>query len=190
VAGLRAVLPPAPAASAPPAGADASRAAEAAAGAVDRVRVSFPAVASEALVAEGEGVRVVLAPRGTRPARAEVEGGALAYRDVCPQTDALHVVKSEWTEEYLHLRSPGAPRRFEYEIVEAAGATRVFLENGQVRFLEGSGHGLVILAPVSSTRCSWTRPGSANCAGKPAGMACTTTAPPCTQLCDATGTCN
>ena len=114
----------------------------------DRVRVGFPAIATDAVVAEGEGVRVVLAPLSARAARAEAEGAAVAYRDVYPQTDALHVAKPDWTEEYLHLRTQSAPRRFQYEVVEATGATRVGVENGQVHFVDDSGKGLVILAPV------------------------------------------
>ena len=98
------------------------------------MRVSFPVVATDAVVAEGEGVRVVLAPRDARAARAQTNGGAVAYRDVYPHTDALHVAKPEWTEEYLHLRTSAAPRRFEYEVVEASGATSMRLENGQVHF--------------------------------------------------------
>ena len=146
ISGMRALLPP----PSQPA-AVATRAAlrgGAAPTTVDRVIVSFPALAADAVVAEGEGVRVVLAPLSTRAARAEAEGAAVAYRDVYPETDALHVAQPDWTEEYLHLRTPEAPRRFEYEIVEAAGATRVFLDNGQVRFVDDSGRGLVALAPV------------------------------------------
>ena len=144
IAGLRAVLPP-PAKLAPAAAGEPSQGSLMT---VDPVRVSFPALANEAVVAEGDGVRVVLAPRGARGARAQTDGATIAYRDLYPQTDALHVAKPEWTEEYLHLRTPAAPRRFEYDVVEAAGATRVFLENGQVHFLDASGRGLVVLAPV------------------------------------------
>ena len=115
---------------------------------VDRVRVSFPTLATDPLVAEGEGVRVVLAPLSARAARAEAEGGSVAYRNVYPQTDALHVAQPERTEEYLQLRSTQAPRRFQYDVLEAAGATRVFIDNGQVRFVDDAGNGLVVLAPV------------------------------------------
>jgi hypothetical protein len=164
VAGLRAVLPPPSAEPAQPVSREPGRTTDAPDVAVDRVRVSVPAVADDPVVAEGEGVRVVLAPLAARAARAEAEGAAVAYRDLYPLTDALHVAKPDWTEEYLYLRTPEAPRRFEYEIVEAAGATRVFLENGQVRFVDDAGKGLVVLAPVvvdaigrrSATAARWT----------------------------------
>lgn len=148
VAGLRVVLPPAEpnARPLPPAPSPGAAAAEAAV--VDRVRVTLPSLSSDPVVAEGEGVRVVLAPLGARAARAETEGAIVGYGDVYPETDALHVAKPDWTEEYLHLRSPAAPRRFEYEIVEAAGATLVEIDNGQVRFVRDDGKGVVVLAPV------------------------------------------
>ena len=149
VAGLRVVLPPAePRARVLPPAPGPAAATEVAEVVVDRVRVTLPLLASHPVVAEGEGVRVVLAPVGARAGRAEAEGALVGYRDVYPETDALHVAKPDWTEEYLHLRSPAAPRRFEYEIVEAAGATRVLVEGGQVRFVDDDGKGVVVLAPV------------------------------------------
>ena len=129
----------------------------------DRARVDFPAVATDPFVVEGEGVRVVLRPLGARGARAQREPGALLYRGAYAETDAWHVPTSEWTEEHLHLRSRRAPRRFVYEVLATAGATRVALDGGQVRFLAPDGRGLVILAPVvvdatgrrSSTAARW-----------------------------------
>jgi hypothetical protein len=80
----------------------------------EAVRVSLPEAASDPMVAEGEGVRVVLSPVAAKNAAAEAQGPVLAYRDLYLDTDALHVVQPGWTEEYLHLRSARAPRRFEY----------------------------------------------------------------------------
>ena len=130
----------------------------------DRARLRIPAVASDELVADGEGVRVVVASRDAAAAAAEVEEAALTYRDVYPSTDVLHVAQPEWTEEYLHLRSEKAPRHFEYDVLETSGVTRVELANGQVRFLDARGRGLVVLAPVvvdaagrrSATAARWS----------------------------------
>jgi len=117
-------------------------------GPTDRARVFFPDFANQELIAEGEGVRVVLAPLNAARAAAELDGATVAYSDAYAATDVLHVAQPEWTEEYLHLRSPKAPRRFEYEVVETAGVASVSVDNGQVRFLDGAGRGLVALAPV------------------------------------------
>jgi hypothetical protein len=112
------------------------------------VDVIFPARASGPVVAEGEGVRVVLRPRGARPVRARVVDGKLAYLGVYPETDSLHVVDDEWTEEYLYLRSADAPVRFEYDVLETHGASSVLIEGGQVSFRNAEDQGLVILGPV------------------------------------------
>ncbi len=112
------------------------------------VDVVFPARASGAVVAEGEGVRVVLRPRGARPVRARVIDGKLAYLGIYPETDSLHVVGETWTEEYLYLRSARAPVRFEYDVAETQGASAVQIESGQVHFRSADGQGLVVLAPV------------------------------------------
>jgi hypothetical protein len=108
----------------------------------------FPAVASDPFLVEGEGVRVVLRAVGARGTRARRAPGALLYRDVFAHTDAWQVPMGEWTEEYLHLRSRRAPRRFAYEILDAPGAVSVTLRDGQVLCLAPDGRGLVALAPV------------------------------------------
>ena len=114
----------------------------------DRARVRFPALASDLFVVEGEGVRVALRPIGARAVRASPEPGALLYPGAYRDTDAWNVPTAEWTEEYLHLRSRRAPRAFTYEILETSGVTSVSLDNGDVRFLDAGGRGLVALAPV------------------------------------------
>ena len=53
---------------------------------------------SDELVAEGEGVRVVLAARNARAVRAEAGDDAIGYRGVYPSTDVLHVAQAEWTQ--------------------------------------------------------------------------------------------
>ena len=148
VAGLRAALPPTASSAVRATEAELRAASDSSVVPIDPVRVSFPSLASDPVVAEGDGVRVVLAPLGASRARAEVDGAAIAYRDAYRETDALQLAKPGSTEEYLHLRAPSAPRRFEYAILETEGAARVFVDNGQVRFVDGSGRGLVVLAPV------------------------------------------
>jgi hypothetical protein len=112
------------------------------------VDVVFPTDASGPVVAEGEGVGVVLQPRGTKPVSAEIVDGKLVYRGLYPETDSVHVVADEWTEEYLLLQGKGAPNRFEYELVRTRGVTTVRVDHGQVQFLDANGKGLVILEPV------------------------------------------
>jgi N-acetylneuraminic acid mutarotase len=110
--------------------------------------VVFPARASGPVVAEGEGVRVVVRPRGARPSLARTIDGKLVYRGVYPETDSLHVIGDRWTEEYLYLRSADAPVRFEHDVLETSGVSSVRIENGQVHFRGADGRGLVIPVPV------------------------------------------
>lgn len=116
--------------------------------AVGPLDVVFPRRASDAVVAEGEGVRVVLRPVGARSVPAEIVDGKLVYVGIHEDTDVLQVAGTSWTEEYLHLRSEDAPRRFEYELVETAGASSIRLANGEVQLFDEEGRGLLIRAPV------------------------------------------
>ena len=70
------------------------------------VDVVFPARASGPVVAEGEGVRVVLRPRGARPVPAKVVDGKLAYLGVYPETDSLHI---HHLRALVHLDCPNLP---------------------------------------------------------------------------------
>ena len=132
--------------------------------------VVFPRRASDPIAAEGEGVRVVLRPRGAAAAPAEVVDGKLVYVGLYEETDALHIVGDGWTEEYLHLRNEDAPRRFEYELMDLRGATSVRLENGEIQIFDDNGRGLVIAAPVvadasgrrSATAARWELSGTAD----------------------------
>jgi hypothetical protein len=65
------------------------------------------------------------------------------------------------------------------------GAPSLDREHGLVHIGSEPGTFFAVEVPVGLPNLC-----TANCAGKPAGMACTTTAPPCTQLCDGAGTCN
>ena len=109
--------------------------------------VRIPDLASDPQVAEGEGVSVVRRPRGARATRAQEDAGHLVYADAWPHTDLLQAAGPEWTEELLHLRSPRAPREFEYD-VRALGTATVTIEDGAVRFLDAAGRGLVLTSPV------------------------------------------
>jgi hypothetical protein len=111
------------------------------------VDVVFPVRASDPVVAEGDGIRVVLRPRGAASTPARILDGKLAYLDVYEETDSIHIIEERSTEEYLYLRSAKAPVRFAYDLVEARGVSRIEVEHGQVSFLDDDDEGLVILAP-------------------------------------------
>jgi hypothetical protein len=113
----------------------------------ETVRVSLPRLASDPLVAEGEGVRVTRRPLGAATSPAENDEGRIAYPEAWPSTDVLQAAGAEWTEEFLHLDAASAPREFDYE-VDVTGAATVAIEDGEVRFLDASGHGLILTRPV------------------------------------------
>ena len=121
-------------------------AAPASSGTRDTVRVLLPVLASDPLVAEGEGVRVTRRPLRAAATRAQDDDGRLVYEEAWPSTEVLQAAGPEWTEEFFYLRAPSAPREFAYE-VEAVGAAMVAIEDGDVRFLDSTGRGLVLTRP-------------------------------------------
>jgi len=107
----------------------------------------FPGVYTSSFVVQAGGIRVALRALGASTARALDTNGKVIYQDAYPETDVLYTVQPGRVEEFLFLRSPSAPIRFEYEIGSLAGATRVFLHEGSVRFTDDRGQGLEIEKP-------------------------------------------
>src|SRR5262249_33606075 len=79
--------------------------------------------------------------------RAQIDNGQVTYREAYPETNSVHVVGDQRSEEFLYLQSECAPREFAYEISEVSAGTRVELVKGEVRFTNKSGHGVKIEAP-------------------------------------------
>jgi N-acetylneuraminic acid mutarotase len=111
------------------------------------LRAFFPSSYDDPFVVEGDGIRAAVRAIGAFRAPASDDGGRMVYRGAFPLTDSLHVVLGDRTEEFLLLRNEGAPVRFQYEIVESAGAEQIFLHEGAVRFLGSNGRGLEIPRP-------------------------------------------
>jgi uncharacterized repeat protein (TIGR01451 family) len=105
-------------------------------------RIDAPSVVS------GEGVTVILRKLGTSGARAELEEGKLVYQGAHAHTDVLVTSWGDVAEELLWLESKEAPTQFDYEIVSAAGATSIRIEDGGVFFTNDAGKGLVLTPPV------------------------------------------
>ena len=107
----------------------------------------YPARYGEPFVVEGQGVRVAVRPVGGKDVTAHIDNGQVIYREAYPETDSVHVVSSERSEEFLYLQNECAPREFAYELSEVSAGTRVELVKGEVRFTNKAGHGVKIEAP-------------------------------------------
>ena len=119
----------------------------------DRARVRFPALASEVFVAEGEGVRVVLAPARRAQRRAPKRKARPRLSRRLPRDGRLHVREARLDRGVPAPAQPPRATPFEYEIVEAAGATRV-----SSRTARSASSGRLRHAGSSSSRpSSWTR---------------------------------
>jgi hypothetical protein len=107
----------------------------------------YPKRYNEPFVVDGHGVRVAVRPlRGTDVA-AQIDNGQVIYRGAYPETDSMHAVSAERSEEFLFLQDQCAPHEFEYELSELSAGTRVELLKGEVHFTDKAGHGLKIEAP-------------------------------------------
>ncbi|MDX6385578.1 MAG: hypothetical protein QOK48_3151, partial [Blastocatellia bacterium] len=113
----------------------------------DELAAFFPNQFSEPFVVEGARISVVVRPLEALPAQASIENGKVVYRDAYRETDSLNAVSAGRSEEFLYLRSPNAPRRFEYELSDISGVKEINLENGAIRFKSEAGAGLQIEAP-------------------------------------------
>jgi subtilase family serine protease/N-acetylneuraminic acid mutarotase len=107
----------------------------------------FPADYADPFVIEGGGIKIAVRPLNADGAKAETVEGKVVYRDIHRDTDALHTAANNRSEEFLVLRTSDAPTRFEYEISEAEGVTRVESRDGGLRFIGADGRGLQIEAP-------------------------------------------
>ena len=122
------------------------------------VKPFFPNNYTDPVVVEGGGVRVSLLALGAAHVTAQTDQGKVVYRDAYPQTDIIHAISPERSEEFMLLHTADAPRRFEYEISSGDSVAQVELENGGLRFTDGQGKGLRIEPPyvvdASGTRSS------------------------------------
>jgi hypothetical protein len=107
----------------------------------------FPATFTDPFLVEAQGLQVGLRPLGARPAAAALEEGKVVYRDAYRETDSLHAVSAGRSEEFLLLRGPAAPARFEYELLPGPTVTQIAPRDGGVRFSDAAGNGLLIEAP-------------------------------------------
>ena len=107
----------------------------------------YPARYDAPFVAEGGGVRVAVRPVGGSDVTAQIDNGQVIYREAYLETDSVHVVGAERSEEFLFLQSECAPHEFAYEISELSAGTRVELVNGEVLFTNKAGQGVKIEAP-------------------------------------------
>ncbi|MEO8380264.1 MAG: kelch repeat-containing protein [Acidobacteriota bacterium] len=99
------------------------------------LRILYPHVFSDDIVAEAGGQRVVLRATGARSAAAQVVNGKLFYEGVYSSVDAMEVPYGDRSEELLLLRDDRAPLIYEYEIVEMEGVAGVLLHDGAIRFM-------------------------------------------------------
>jgi uncharacterized repeat protein (TIGR01451 family) len=108
----------------------------------------YPISLADPFVVEGEGVRVALRRLdAANVAMSEVDG-KLVYAGAHVDTDVVYTASPDWAEELIWLGSREAPSRFDYEIVEAAGATDVRVDGGAVYFTNEARQGLVLSPPV------------------------------------------
>jgi hypothetical protein len=107
----------------------------------------YPARYGEPFIVQGQGVRVAVRPVSGTDAAAQIDDGQVIYRGAYPETDSVHAVSSERSEEFLFLQNECAPREFEYELSELSAGTRVELVKGEVHFTNKAGQGVKIEAP-------------------------------------------
>jgi N-acetylneuraminic acid mutarotase len=110
-------------------------------------RAFFPASSGEPFAFEGEGVRVSVRLLGASARRGRHTGGRVTYAGAYRHGDLVYVVGPAQAEELIQLRSPSAPRRFEYE-VEPTGAARVVLRGGALYLTDDQDRGLVLSPPL------------------------------------------
>ncbi|MBI4700515.1 MAG: hypothetical protein HY744_05005 [Deltaproteobacteria bacterium] len=103
-------------------------------GEANRLEVTAPERASEALRMGCAGVTVEVSAFRAAPVRREVDGGVSIYREAYADADVLLVPSSHRVEELVYLRTARAPLRFDYEISVTGGSLR---ESGEV--LDASG---------------------------------------------------
>ncbi|MCC6626255.1 MAG: hypothetical protein IT340_02515 [Chloroflexi bacterium] len=106
----------------------------------------FPNRFGEPFAVSGGGATVVFQARGANVAAVALDEGKVVYQDAYRDTDSIHAVGKDRSEEFLLLRSAAAPARFSYDILSIDGVTDVTLRERGVHFT-GPGGGLQIEAP-------------------------------------------
>lgn len=98
------------------------------------LRLTLPVAYEGPTVFERGARRIAVAPLASNGAIAEESGPRVVYAGAYADTDAIEVASEEGAKEYLLLRDPDAPRSFEYEIVEMAGISALWVQDGAIVF--------------------------------------------------------
>ncbi len=110
-------------------------------------RAWLPDTYHQPFLVEGDGVRLGLRAIDAGSATLDPQGGTALYSRVYPDTDVVYTAKTGHLKEWMFLESPQCPRSFAYELSETSGVDRIFLHDGEVRFVDRQGRGLRFLAP-------------------------------------------
>jgi WD40 repeat protein len=115
------------------------------------VQVFFPARYGDPFVAtSARGQRIVLRPLQGSPVPPNLEAassGRIEYSGTYPGVDAFYQVAAARTEEFLLLADERAPKRFEYEIVDASRVASAVVHDGAIEFPSDVGPALRIERP-------------------------------------------
>ena len=95
-------------------------------------------------VALGAVHRMMLAPRGARSSKPEIDGKRVVYREAYPSTDVIFTSSTEFAEQLLVLRDEHAPSRFTWD-VRLPGALRSLRpgEFGSVEIADAKGQAIL-----------------------------------------------
>ena len=112
-----------------------------------RLEVTLPLASRGATRVTSGPVTVEISSLGIGDVPAARGDGALVFAGAYPHADTLHLVEAERVEEFILLRNPRAPQRFEYELKVLRGGGRVRQLEGVVEVLDGEGNAWLRLAP-------------------------------------------
>jgi hypothetical protein len=102
------------------------------------LKLFFPSRYSDPFVVEANRMQITLRALDAEAASVQIEDGTLAYRDLYPATDSLHLAGNGQSKEFLLLHSPAAPTRYRY-LLDAGPGAMVTLEAGAVRIAAVAG---------------------------------------------------
>jgi MYXO-CTERM domain-containing protein len=103
-------------------------------------KVSFPATASGAMrLAVSEDVWIELTPEDVAAAPGDTAEGALVYRGVQPDVDAVHVATGERVEELRVFHAPRAEVRASWRIASGPGVREVRVRERLVEVVDAQG---------------------------------------------------